>query len=217
MGNCWAERSSVMNFILGATGSFSVEEPDFCIRIQQHVEEKVIVLINTPDLLHPDISEDKLRKVREECVEFSDPGPHVFLLVIRPEDFTEQHKQRLETILEFFGERSFHHSLVLISANREKGSDSIQNYEQHPLVGDMIRKCRRVLLWQKNLEHTELLMSMEQIVKENDGDHVSIDVFEDAPSELPSSHGSLNQGSWDHVRAVGRFRNKFYVINTNKL
>lgn len=214
LGNSWAERSSVGNLILGITAFNTEKQADCCIRVGGQVNDKKINLINTPDLLHPDISEDKLTQFNEECMEVSDPGPHVFLLVLQAEDFTTQHKQRLERILESFSERSYHHSLLIISTRRKKSSGIVEKYKEHPLVGDMIRKCKH-MLWQKNLERPELLMIMDQIVKENDWNHLSSDVYEDAKSELPSSHGSLKHseagsGNWGLVRDVGRLRNQFY-------
>ncbi|XP_044189548.1 putative leucine-rich repeat-containing protein DDB_G0290503 [Thunnus albacares] len=208
LGNSWSDRSSVGNFILEETVFNTEEEPGCCLGVSGQIEEKKIVLINTPDLLHPDISEDKLRKHVENCVRFSDPGPHVFLLVLQPEDFTEEHKKRLQSILELFSDQSFNHSLILISTPREQSSGFMEEYMKHPQLGDLIRKCRSKLFWQKNLEHPELLRIMDQIVKENNGDHVSCDVFKEATSVLPSSHESLKQEeasgvNSDPVRAVG--------------
>ncbi|KAK9540242.1 hypothetical protein VZT92_002707 [Zoarces viviparus] len=90
LGNSWSERSSVWNFILGETRINTEEEPDQCLTFRGELKEKKIVLINTPDLLHPNISEDKLRQHVQHCVRLSYPGPHVFLLVLQPEDFTEE-------------------------------------------------------------------------------------------------------------------------------
>ncbi|XP_042276252.1 GTPase IMAP family member 8-like [Thunnus maccoyii] len=193
LGNSWSERSSVGNFILGKTEFNTEEEPDCCLRVRGQLKEKEIVLINTPDLLLPSISEDKLRKHVENCVSLSDPGPHVFLLVLQPEDFTEDHKKRLQSILECLSDQSFNHSLILISTPREQSSGFMEEYMKHPQLGDLIRKCRSKLFWQKNIEHSELLRIMDQIVKESDGDHVSCDIFKEATSVLPSSHGNLKQ------------------------
>ncbi|KAM9360727.1 LOW QUALITY PROTEIN: uncharacterized protein ABDE67_001354 [Symphorus nematophorus] len=120
LGNSWSQRSSVGNFILKQTVFNPDEEPDCCLRISGEFEDKKIVLINTTDLLRPNISEDKLTEEVQNFVRFSNPGPHVFLLVLQPEDFTEEHKQRLESILEHLSDRSFDHSLVLISAPVEE-------------------------------------------------------------------------------------------------
>uniref|UniRef100_A0A3B4TMP9 AIG1-type G domain-containing protein n=1 Tax=Seriola dumerili TaxID=41447 RepID=A0A3B4TMP9_SERDU len=182
LGNSWSERSSVGNFILGETVFITEEEPDRCLRFSGQLKEKQIVLINTPDLLHPNISEHKLTEHVEDCVSLSAPGPHVFLLVLQPKDFTEEHRPRLQSILETFTDQSFYHSLVLISIPRGKSSGSIENDMQHPPLGDFIRKCRSRLLWHKNLEHQQLLTHLDLVVQENNGDHVSCDVFKDAPS-----------------------------------
>uniref|UniRef100_A0A3B4TM47 AIG1-type G domain-containing protein n=2 Tax=Seriola dumerili TaxID=41447 RepID=A0A3B4TM47_SERDU len=49
----------------------------------------------------------------------------------------------------------------------------------HPPLKDMIKTCRYRYLWQKNLELSELLTRLGQTAKENNGDHLSCDVFED--------------------------------------
>ncbi|XP_028435065.1 LOW QUALITY PROTEIN: uncharacterized protein LOC114556355 [Perca flavescens] len=177
LGNSWSERSSVGNFILGGTVFNTEEEPDCCLRERGQLKEKMIVLINTPDLLHPNISENKHV---ENCVKLSDPGPHVFLLVLQPEDFTEKHKRRLQSILEKFSNQSFVNTLVLISTPRQDSSASMDKDELDQSLKDMITMCRDRYLKQKNLEHAELLTRLGEIVKENDGEHVRCDVFEDA-------------------------------------
>ncbi|XP_045890986.1 GTPase IMAP family member 8-like, partial [Micropterus dolomieu] len=60
LGNSWSLRSSVGNFILGETKFNTEDEPDRCLTVRGRLEEKEIILINTPHLLHPNISKDKL-------------------------------------------------------------------------------------------------------------------------------------------------------------
>uniref|UniRef100_A0A671UDZ0 Centromere-associated protein E-like n=1 Tax=Sparus aurata TaxID=8175 RepID=A0A671UDZ0_SPAAU len=190
LGNSWSQRSSVGNFILGTTVFNTEEEPDRCLTVRGRVKEKEIVLINTPDLLHPNMSEDRLTEHVGTCERLSDPGPHVFLLVLQPEDFTEEHKLKLCRVLNLFSHQSFDHSLVLISTPREESPGLMERYMEHPPLKDMIRMCRYRFLWQKDLEHLELLTRLGQIVKENNGDHVSCDVFKDTTSSLPADHQS---------------------------
>ncbi|KAJ4918795.1 hypothetical protein JOQ06_021234, partial [Pogonophryne albipinna] len=179
LGNSWSERSSVGNFILGWTVFNSEEEPDHCQRESGELEGKRVVVINTPDLLHSFISEDKLTEHVNVCVRLSDPGPHVFLLLLQPEHFTEEHKLRLCTVLNLFSDQAFYHSLILISPSREEGSGIIDKCMQHAPLRDMIRKCRYRYLRQ-NLVHPELLTRLGQTAKENNGEPLSCDVFEDA-------------------------------------
>ncbi|XP_068447219.1 GTPase IMAP family member 5-like [Clinocottus analis] len=181
LGNSWSERSSVGNVLLETTAFNTEEESDQCLRVSGELQGKKIVIINTPDLLQPNISEDKLRKHVETCEELSYPGPHVFLLVLQPEDFTEELKVKLCRVLELFSDQSYNHSLILISTPKEESSASID--KNQPLK-DLIRKCRYRKLNQKNFERLELLTRLGQTTKENNGEHLVRDVFEDAATEF---------------------------------
>ncbi|XP_067376447.1 uncharacterized protein [Channa argus] len=210
LGNSWSERSSVGNFILGEAKFSTEEAADHCLSFNGQIEGKELFLINTPDLLHPKISEDKLTELVENCVKLSAPGPHVFLLVLQPEDFTDEHAKRLQSVLVLFGDPSFNHSLLLITASREEEESSafIDKSNVHPQLENFMRKCKHKLLWHKNLKHQKLLTFMGLIVKENDGDHVDCEVFRDPKSDLPSGDGSLKHEAavnvnLDPVRDVG--------------
>nr|XP_020450896.1 GTPase IMAP family member 8-like isoform X1 [Monopterus albus] len=176
LGNSWSERSSVGNLILGETGFITEEEPVCCRRVSGRVGEKGIVLINTPDLLQPKFLGDLMKHV-DDCMRLSDPGPHVFLLVLQPEDFTEQHKEKLCAVLQLFIDRSFDHSLVLLCPPREERSG--ENYRNHPPLKEMIRLCRYRHMKLEELERPELLTRLGQTAKENRGEHLSCGPFQD--------------------------------------
>ena len=85
----------------------------------------------------------------------------------------------------------------------------MEKYSKHPQMKDLIRMCRNRYLWQKNLGHSELLTCLSQIVKENNGEHVSCDVFVDTTSSLPGDHQSLQQKETqtsiiDAVKSAGK-------------
>ncbi|XP_071340151.1 uncharacterized protein [Trachinotus anak] len=187
LGSSWSERSSVGNFIL-RENVFNTA-PNCCVRISGPLEEKKIAVINTPNLLDPNISEEKLKQFLDECEKQSAPGPHVFLLVLQPEDFTEEQNLRLCRVLNIYNDQSFDHSLVLISTPRE---ESLGLMENSPLK-DMIIKCRYRYLKLKNLEHSELITRLGQIVKENNGEHVCYDRFEDTTSTPSGDHQNPKQ------------------------
>uniref|UniRef100_A0A3Q3FT82 AIG1-type G domain-containing protein n=1 Tax=Labrus bergylta TaxID=56723 RepID=A0A3Q3FT82_9LABR len=184
LGNSWSERSSVGNVIMRETVFNTGKEADQCEQVRRQIKEKDIVLINTPDLLHPTISEDKLTEHLTDCVRLSDPGPHVFLLVLQPDDFTEEYKQRFCRVLKRFRDQSFEHSLILISTPREQGSSVVKIYLQNQPLKEMIRECRYRYMEEANLELPELLTRFSQIVKEHNGEHVICEGFMDAPDDI---------------------------------
>ncbi|XP_013882804.1 GTPase IMAP family member 8, partial [Austrofundulus limnaeus] len=111
----------------------------------------------------------------------------MFLLVLQPEYFTEEHKQRLESILESFSDQSFDHSIVLISEPREESSGSVEQFVQHPVLKDIIQKCKVKMLLKKSFERQELLTVMGEMLEELKGEHVTGDVYEEAFQRLPAA------------------------------
>ncbi|KAG7490847.1 hypothetical protein JOB18_043079 [Solea senegalensis] len=152
LGNNWSERSSVANFILEENVFSSQREPDNCEKVRGKLK-KEFVLINTPNLLHSNTSDMQMREHVEHCACLSKPGPHVFLLVLDSEDFTEEHRLRLCTVLEILGDQSFARSLILISG---------KNYRSQIPLKDIIRKCSYRYLMMENLEMEELLTRLRQ-------------------------------------------------------
>uniref|UniRef100_A0A3B4UVM3 AIG1-type G domain-containing protein n=1 Tax=Seriola dumerili TaxID=41447 RepID=A0A3B4UVM3_SERDU len=163
LGNNWSFRREVGNFILGENSFNSHKAPDGCVMGRRRMADKKIVVINTPDLLSPNIPEDKVRKSVENSASLSAPGPHVFLLVLQPEDFSEDQKLRLCRVLKLYSDQSFDHSLVLTSTPREESSGFRESDMNH--LQDMIRKCRGRSL--KDTERPELMKHLIQITEEN--------------------------------------------------
>uniref|UniRef100_I3JXA3 AIG1-type G domain-containing protein n=2 Tax=Oreochromis niloticus TaxID=8128 RepID=I3JXA3_ORENI len=180
--------------------------PNSFAEISGPLEDQTIVVINTPDFVF-----DKMNEITEflkNCVEYFAPGPHVFLLVLQPEEFSEEHKLRLCSILKLYNYRSFDHSMILISTPRKRNSGCTEQYMQHPQLKDMIKKCRYRYLRRSDIELPELLYRLGQIVKENNGEHVSYEPFEDTSQTLPADVQSPKQKSTltsitDRVTAMG--------------
>nr|XP_054587092.1 GTPase IMAP family member 8-like [Nothobranchius furzeri] len=172
LGNSWAEKSLIANFILSKTAFNILEEPASCVVACEKVHKAQVSVVNTPDLLYPSISEEQLKEHLQNCVRLSDPGPHVFLLVVQPANFSEEHKKRLYKILQLFSSNSFNHSLVLIATPRGSESGSYYSPFYHRPLQDLIRRCNNRSLTLRQHSMHELLINLSQSLEVNNGKHV---------------------------------------------
>lgn len=211
LGNSWSDKSLLVNLLLGENMLSTEEELNIFTQHNRKLNETEVVLVNSPDLLHPNMT---TKEHIEKCIEFSIPGPHVFLLILQPENFTEEHTQKLESFLQHFSYQSFKHSLVVIKLKAEN-SDCTKLIQQNQLLTDTIKKCKAEFLWEKDLKQ-KLLSAMVNIVKENNGDYLSLDIYKEPTHGIPCDHKQartkLNQGglvseSLNPVKGSGKYKN----------
>ncbi|XP_061575994.1 uncharacterized protein LOC133442095 isoform X2 [Cololabis saira] len=190
LGSSWSQRNSVENLILEL--SVFNTEPFSCTRNTSRFRNKLLTVINTPDLLSP--TEDKLNEFLRDCARVSDPGPHVFLLVLKPEDFNEEHKEKFCRILETYNHQSFDRCLILVTP-REESSGLMETHMENPTLKEMIRKCRYRHLKMSDIDRSELLTRLGQVVKENNGEHLTYGVSEEttSPGYPHFLHSSLSE------------------------
>ncbi|XP_035253277.1 GTPase IMAP family member 8-like isoform X2 [Anguilla anguilla] len=189
LGRSGEVKSKVGNIILDRK-VLSVK--DQCERAQGLVNGRPVTLMNTPDLLDPELPGRKLFCQIERCVTLSAPGPHALLLVLEKVGFTKGDRKRLKRILGFFSDECFKYSVVLL-IQRSKRSYSIG---KDP-VDKVIRMCSGRLLT-LNTDKTvcirvpELIKKIEQMVEKNGGGFLHCETFKEPESAaLGAIEGSL--------------------------
>uniref|UniRef100_A0A3B3ZCT6 GTPase IMAP family member 8 n=1 Tax=Periophthalmus magnuspinnatus TaxID=409849 RepID=A0A3B3ZCT6_9GOBI len=151
LGSSWSLRSSVGNLLLGKSGSIKFLPQ--CVKVRETFQNKPVTVIYTPDQLFSTTSQQELQPFIRDIKDLSAPGPHVFLLVLQPEDFTEQHKSRLQSVLESLSEQAFQHSLVLMFRPQAETPGSMEKYMRQTHIRDMIIRCRYRYMW---MHHSDL-------------------------------------------------------------
>ncbi|KAJ0019108.1 hypothetical protein NQD34_006677 [Periophthalmus magnuspinnatus] len=141
LGNDWTLKNSVGKLLLGKTDfwvSDLLTHHDKCVKGCGTFEDKPVTVIHAPDQLLSTTSQHELKQIIQDIKNLSVPGPHVFLLVLQPEDFTEQHKSRLQSVLESLSDQAFQHSLVLMYGPQAETPGSMEKYMRQTHIRDMI-------------------------------------------------------------------------------
>ncbi|XP_046893832.1 uncharacterized protein LOC124479236 isoform X2 [Hypomesus transpacificus] len=165
------------------------------------VEGRCFTLVITPDLLHPDISHDKLSEELQQCVTLSAPGPHVLLLVVTPEEFTEGERNRIRLILDSISAKSYDYSMVVVNTELNRGRNMETCVDKHPQVQKLIKECRQRYL-KHSVEQTNLISCLDKIVEENRGGHLSCELHEESTGGATTERGAeAEERGWGDVRA----------------
>ncbi|XP_048034519.1 uncharacterized protein LOC125260279 isoform X2 [Megalobrama amblycephala] len=203
LGKNITENNRVGNFILGRAAFESEAPADVELNIEKHrgkLKDRDVTVINTPHLLQPNLSISQITQGVKECVNLSAPGPHVIILVLQENDFSDNDRHRVKYVLNEFSKEAPIHTLVLTD------EEEIHNNAIH----QFIQECGDEHLQfdeRKSGLHSEILERVEKILKENQVQFLISDLYEEAGEETPEdgekrrSGGSVTaeeEGDFDH-------------------
>ncbi|KAJ8345734.1 hypothetical protein SKAU_G00299270 [Synaphobranchus kaupii] len=204
LGRSGEGKSKVGNIILGRE-AFETEPSFFsvkqqCDRARGQVDGRHVTVINTPDILHPQISQHEVEKQMQLCVSLSDPGPHVLLLVLQPERFTEEDSDRMKRILHTLDDQAFKYTMVLVTHEGYKTDVCIDKQKDPTEL--FIEECRGRHHRLNNIDKTdhgqivEFMEKINMVVKENDGRYLTCEIYKKIESgTTPVQHQYSQTGS----------------------
>ncbi|XP_051571450.1 GTPase IMAP family member 8 [Myxocyprinus asiaticus] len=165
LGTNASENSRVGNFLLGRAAFETEEPPDVVERVGGKLEDKHMTFINAPHLLQPNISLHQITQRVKECVYLSAPGPHVFILILQYNNFSEEDRYRVKTVLNCFSDQAMKRTILLTTNRGTQGS-----VKENDFIHQLIKDCGGGhLKFERNhsdKNHSEIFKRVEKIIKE---------------------------------------------------
>uniref|UniRef100_A0A4W6EZC9 AIG1-type G domain-containing protein n=1 Tax=Lates calcarifer TaxID=8187 RepID=A0A4W6EZC9_LATCA len=107
------------------------------------VNGRNITLIDTPGFFDTDRPEEELKAEIVKCITECAPGPHAFLIVFKLEKFTQQEKDVIEKIRQYFSEEAFEYATVVFTHGDQlhQGQTIKESVDQNKFMSDLVKKC----------------------------------------------------------------------------
>ncbi|RXN08321.1 GTPase IMAP family member 8 [Labeo rohita] len=167
-----SENSRVGNFILGRAAFDSEAPPGIIERLRGRLKDKHVIIINSPQLLQTNISDDQITQTVRECVYLSDPGPHAFIVILQYNDFTEEDMRQVKSVLKEFGDEAIKRTIVITSDEETHDADK--------LIKQLNTECGggHLQLDHKNEEWCSVVLQrLEDFLRENSEEYLACEPY----------------------------------------
>ncbi|XP_026208660.1 GTPase IMAP family member 7-like [Anabas testudineus] len=233
LGKTGAGKSNLANTIFGEE-LFTINhtlnsETKECKAETKSLNGKSITLIDTPGFFDPGRSEEDNKPEILRCLTECAPGPHVFLIVLKVEKFTEHEKAVIAQMCNQFSEDALTYAVVVFTHGDQLPEDmKIEEYvDQSEGLRDLVRKCggRCHIVdnkyWKKNNEDeyrsnmfqvAELLNTIENIVMENNGGYYTDEKLQALEIKIQNEEECIRQSSLNMAQEEIRQQAKIHVF-----
>ncbi|XP_058636891.1 uncharacterized protein LOC131543521 [Onychostoma macrolepis] len=188
LGVCEAGKSAIGNAILGQDTFEESRTRESEIQ-RGRVEDRNISIIDTPGFFNTQLTDEELQQQMMDSLSLAHPGPHVFLLVINLETFREEQRNIAEEIQDNFGAQALKFTMVLFIGREKMTKRELIAFTFTIKFQELIRHCKRNyhVINNKNeinqTHITELLEKIDEIIKQNDGQHYDNKLYMGCPTK----------------------------------
>ncbi|XP_048014157.1 GTPase IMAP family member 5-like [Megalobrama amblycephala] len=140
LGVAGVGKSSIGNAILGREAFKVSGTRESEIQIGR-VEDRNISIIDTPGFFNTQLTDEEMKKQMMKSLDLSDPGPHVFLLVINVENFEQDKRNIVVEIQEKFGAQALKFTMPLFTGGEKMSKSEWMTFKFSPKYRDLDKYC----------------------------------------------------------------------------
>ncbi|TSK18099.1 GTPase IMAP family member 4 [Bagarius yarrelli] len=189
LGHRGVGKSATANLILGKEAFREIETTQCEIHIAKTRRGNILV-IDTPGINNPSFTAAQWRKELKCGVMLSSPGPHVFLLVIKVGIVSEEDRNAVKWIREYFGEAALKFSMILFIGREEITNRQWVAFSKDARTLDLLsnyggRYC--VINSKKESDSSQvlkLLLELETMIKLNRDEFYTPEMYEAVASRI---------------------------------
>ncbi|XP_038837315.1 GTPase IMAP family member 9-like [Salvelinus namaycush] len=165
-----------------------------------------VAVIDTPGLFDTKLTQEEALKEISQCLLFSAPGPHVFLVVLKLGGFTEEQQNIVKMIQKLFGDEASKYTMVVFTHGDLLDDVTIEDFlHGNPKLESFIAKCNGGYHVFKNKDQnpsqvTELLEKINKMVKVNGGSHYTTEMFQEAERAIEEEKNRILRENEEKIR-----------------
>ncbi|KAF4111633.1 GTPase IMAP family member 7-like [Onychostoma macrolepis] len=212
LGKTGDGKSSAGNTILKQQVFKSKASPESvtaeCVSGDRKIHGKKITVIDTPGLFDTGLDEEIIKSEIIRSVIESSPGPDMFTIVLKVGRYTGQEMEVVDKIVEYCGEDTFNHSVVLFTHGEQLEGQTIEEFvKMSPKLQELVDKCggrchvidskywkKRQMGYRSNrVQVKNLLETIEQKLKDNQSGCYTNELLQIVEEEIQVEMKNINE------------------------